>query len=750
MRREALNREALIRLALDPQRSRGPGCGDAAPLVDLLAAVRRQARAWIWVESLAWLAIAATAAFWATLLFDWAVEPPAWARGAALACAAAALGWIVVRKLLGRLSVPLPDETLALLVERTHPGFDDSLSTAVELATQRERPSPVAAADGGIDPELAGRTTAAAIARVGAVQPGRLFRRRELSILACVGGLAAASVAGLATTQPAVAAHWARRMLRLDDRPWPRRVSLEAEGFSGGVRTVARGDDVDVIVRARAAGGPPRLVELRSRPSGGAGGWRTERMGSRGADADGAESFGHVLSDVATDTDVEVRGGDARLRGLRLRVVDPPAVAEIAIAYELPAYLGGGTRRASPARLVRIPRGSRVRLECTATKPLSAGRIALREAGPGGGPPAGEREIATLAPADEATAPRAMAAAIDRLDADTTVIVRFTDTDGISPREPAIFALEAVPDSPPQLTVRLAGISTAVTPRARLPVEGVIADDHGLADATVRIVRTQAGGSAPATETRLAIDRVRGGGSVELSPAAPEWVRLEPLAAAVGDRLEVSVEARDACTLDGSPQVGLSDTWTLDIVTPEALQGILSAREMLLRRRFETAVADLAQARDRLVAVVPATADEPPAAVARAGEAASRVAGETADVAAAFRQIRAELDHNALLTGEVDARLVGQIAEPLEAIADRSLRDLARDCRTTAAAVPAVAARFDDALARMRAVLDRMVELESFNEVLDRLRGVIRGQEALRDETMKRQKQRGREALESP
>jgi hypothetical protein len=171
---------------------------------------------------------------------------------------------------------------------------------------------------------------------------------------------------------------------------------------------------------------------------------------------------------------------------------------------------------------------------------------------------------------------------------------------------------------------------------------------------------------------------------------------------------------------------------------------------MLLRRRFETAVADLAQARDRLVAVVPATADEPPAAVARAGEAASRVAGETADVAAAFRQIRAELDHNALLTGEVDARLVGQIAEPLEAIADRSLRDLARDCRTTTAAVPAVAARFDDALARMRAVLDRMVELESFNEVLDRLRGVIRGQEALRDETMKRQKQRGREALESP
>ena len=56
----------------------------------------------------------------------------------------------------------------------------------------------------------------------------------------------------------------------------------------------------------------------------------------------------------------------------------------------------------------------------------------------------------------------------------------------------------------------------------------------------------------------------------------------------------------------------------------------------------------------------------------------------------------------------------------------------------------------DDVLARMRTVLDKMMELESFNEVVEILRGVIRTQEGIRSDTLRRQKQRAREALERP
>ena len=141
--------------------------------------------------------------------------------------------------------------------------------------------------------------------------------------------------------------------------------------------------------------------------------------------------------------------------------------------------------------------------------------------------------------------------------------------------------------------------------------------------------------------------------------------------------------------------------------------------------------------------------DSDASAAARLGEAAARAAGETAEIAAAFRMIRLELDNNLLLTPELDARLVTQIADPLAAIAAKDLPGLLAACRSGAARAGLVQ-RADDVLARMRAVLDKMMELESFNEVVELLRGMIRTQEEIRAETLKRQKQRAREALGEP
>ena len=53
-------------------------------------------------------------------------------------------------------------------------------------------------------------------------------------------------------------------------------------------------------------------------------------------------------------------------------------------------------------------------------------------------------------------------------------------------------------------------------------------------------------------------------------------------------------------------------------------------------------------------------------------------------------------------------------------------------------------------LARMQAVLDKMMELESFNEVIELLRGVIRTQEEIKTNTLEWQKKRARDALEQP
>jgi outer membrane murein-binding lipoprotein Lpp len=715
---------------------------DAAiePVLRLLARVRREARLWVWVESLAILALAAAAIVWGTLALDWLIEPPAWARGTALAAAAAVVAWLVATRLVARLAAPLSDRSLALAVERRLPQYGDTLSTAVTLLEGEGDP---------VDPELARRTTSVAARLAERAESRAIFRRGRLVAVAVAGLAAAASVGGLMALRPTVAALWARRVLLLEEVPWPRRVHLAAEGFTSGVRKVARGSDLDLLVRVTADGPLPAVVELRSRVPEGS--WQTVRMGTRGAGDTDGRTFGHVLPALGEDLELEIRGGDARLRGLLLDVVEPPRLATATIRCTLPDYLGGGRREPPASRVVPVPRGSKVDVTLEATKPLAEATLWARFADdehvddesatkPAAHATAAGRLLASRSADDPPGT--TLSAVIEALDADCTLLASFTDADGITNREPITLVLAAVPDEPPRVAVRLAGISTAVTPAATLPIVGTLADDHGLAGAAVTLAK----GGEPLT---VPIPRIRGGEPlVEIPAERPELVPLAPLEPAVGDRLTVAVTARDGCTLTGGPNLASSETFSLEVVTPEALQAMLEAREVLLRRRFEAAIEDLARARRRL--------DDPgedgtQRAVGGLAEAATRAGGEAGEIAAAFRGIRDELANNALLTPELETRLVIQIAEPLAAAVAGPLATLAEACRADDAGEPLPAdlePPADAAIAALEAVLGRMLELESFNEVLEQLRGVIEAQERIRRDTLKRQRQRARELLE--
>ena len=701
------------------------GSPEMTRLRGLLEALRCSTRRWIWVETLALVCLAGTAIFWMTLVSDWLVEPPTPWRMAAAGAALAGFVWVVAVKLVRRLAVPLPDAALATLAERSHPPFRDSLSTAIELA---EEPR----AD--VDPGLLARTVAEAAAVVDQFDRVRLFRRRRLMGLLLAGLFGAGSIAAFSLGQPALADLWVRRHLLFHDDPWPRQVALTAEGFVAGRRIVARGSDVEVIVKAAADRLVPEVIDLRSRARGG---WRTDRMGTRGGIVDGARTFGHVLKGVTEDLALEVRGGDARLHGLKLVVVDSPALERLALGYTLPEYLGAGRRQAPASRIVQVPAGATVEVACTATKPLSAAEIVAVADG----------DDAVLATLPEGVHGRTITAVLGPVSGDRTIVVRFTDTDGLVNRDPISFVLSAMPDAAPQVTVRMPGISTAVTPAAVLPFTGTISDDHGLDAAAVLL--KPADGAEVTVPMTLATP---GAAIVDLPPDAPERIPLESLGLVPGAGLTVAVTATDGCRLEGGPNVGASDAWSLEVVTPEALLAMLEAREIILRRRFESSVADLAQSRDRLATPTddPSGADDPDRdGLARLAEGAARAAGETAEIATAFRLIRAELENNRLLSAELENRLVTQIADPLAKIAADDLPALVAACRRRPP-VQEIVSRVDAVLARMRAVLDKMMELESFNEVVEALRGLIRTQEEIRAETLRRQKQRAREALQQP
>jgi hypothetical protein len=135
-----------------------------------------------------------------------------------------------------------------------------------------------------------------------------------------------------------------------------------------------------------------------------------------------------------------------------------------------------------------------------------------------------------------------------------------------------------------------------------------------------------------------------------------------------------------------------------------------------------------------------------------------RSAHETLQVAVAFDEIREEMINNRIDTEELKTRLKEGVADPLKRIAstmfpkwEEQLKQLATqlaDPQAAPATQATALAQADAILIEMRQVLDKMLELETFNEVLDMLRQVISAQEKVNSETKQKQKQKLRDLTE--
>jgi hypothetical protein len=255
-----------------------------------------------------------------------------------------------------------------------------------------------------------------------------------------------------------------------------------------------------------------------------------------------------------------------------------------------------------------------------------------------------------------------------------------------------------------------------------------------------------------------------------------------------GQKLALSVRARDAYDLGNEPHIGGSARFQLDVVTASELRALLERRELGLRQRFQAIyekMMGVAALLDRidLAAQTPETQDEAPADSASArredGEtltperrrqrdlarvsgsrqSATQLAFESTGVAEGFDDILAELVNNRVDTEELNQRLSQGIAEPLKMIGAELLPRfeerlgalevrMSAESPETAVSLARSRAEADEIAQAMKAVLDRMLELESYNELVELLRGIVADQDSLREETLRRQADRVRDLLE--
>ena len=124
----------------------------------------------------------------------------------------------------------------------------------------------------------------------------------------------------------------------------------------------------------------------------------------------------------------------------------------------------------------------------------------------------------------------------------------------------------------------------------------------------------------------------------------------------------------------------------------------------------------------------------------------------------AFDAIRAELVNNRVDTEELKLRLKDGIADPLRRICGEMFPELERrlqklqaelaDPAAATAARDAAREQADAILLQMTQILDKMLELETFNEVLDLLRGIIDTQNEINRETKQKQKDKIKQLID--
>ncbi|MBX9788025.1 MAG: hypothetical protein K2Y37_03855 [Pirellulales bacterium] len=770
-----------------------------AEVTALLVALRRRVRRYLWTAGLAALLAAAAAAFWVSLALDWFFEMPAALRLLAVLAAAGAIGWVAFEFLWRRALVSLSDRSLALVLERQFPGFGDRLLTIVDPAVRPDAEAAPYAV------ELLRATAADTALAARHVDLDRVFNPWPLVRSVLVGTALAVSVAALVVVHPAIAHIWMRRALLLQSDLYPRRTRLAIDGFADGRAKVARGSSFNIVVMAATSHEVPTTVQVTYRAADGSRRRRymtQEGRAERGRDP--FQRFTYTFEQVDESLRFDVIGGDDRIRNLRLDVVEVPTidVAQTVLDCEFPPYTGRVSRALPVTGVVQLPRGTRVRVRATATKPLVEARVAgIGEAetapiagGDSAHKPAAEGtskappESATSAPcviAPTADDPRRLVFDAGTLDANQTVIVTLHDTDGIESREPWRLVLAVVPDEVPLVNVRLRGIGPAITPQPRLPLVGDVHDDYAL-----ERVWWAYGITADKLAERDTARPAPGQGDLTVDDALDaKELALEP-----GQTLLVEVRARDNCALAGGPNIGVSDRFSLEVVTPDRLRAMLEARELNLRRRYEQLIEEVTGTRDGLARLelvtepatsptaerkspaegaAPAADDAAPATrpasgeeqlsanklrVERAMQNSRKNADETAGVAASFEDLHDELVNNRIDTPELKSRLKEGIADPLRVVAtvqfpllDERLTALIAALGDPASGPPALLAaqqQLDVILVEMQQVLAKMMEIETFNEVVDQLRAIIEAQQKLNERTKDARRRKVRDLLE--
>ena len=793
-----------------------------APVVRKLSAIAALIRNYVIIEALLWIALWCLAIFWLGGMLDYlpvtagASETPQAVRIGLLAVMAIGTGWILVVRLASRVFASLPRKSLALLVERKYPEFNNELVTAVELSSKAEEDvsNPVAyRAMLSHVHESVGR-------RIDLVEPVTLLNWQPIWGAGIAFGFALVVTAIAALGMSNWMWQWSQRLFALSDKPWPRRALLNADGiqlqlpaftgqlaaervmipFDNGLARLPSGATAQLQISAdtKAAAVPETCTLFYRADDGSRGRANLRRVGGP---VTGWQQFtleGPPLDGLTSDLEFDVVGLDARLRDLKLQIVEPAAISDMQIECRYPAYLIDSlASRPSVERLPyrsgqRIPQGTEVSLFGKSSSPLQQVQYVVRGTSTGSNGN-GSLQILTVEPNGTE-----FKVSLGQLNSSLVIEVRLIDQYGLSSDQIPRYLLTMQEDTVPEVATRLDGIGMAITPNAVIPILGSVTDDHGVQEVLVELAKNEDEPlklQAPITgddklDTKIDLAQLAEGGRFTLAPKTT---------------LGLVVSARDRYDLQGHQHIGLGQPQQLAVVTANELGIILDRQELELRQRLELIISEVQQLREALQETATSLSHEGSAslrAMDRAGvfvsaqdpqdssdkkfqppsqsppDAAAqlrRIAAlraqqavlqgdksqqELASIALRIENVRKQLINNRTDTIDRQVRLQEKVHQPLTNLLASEYEKLRiqllafqtaaiSDAGGGTQARSAVEAT-DQVLIALEAIKANMLDMESFTEILDLVQGLLDDQEKILSETEKQQKQRILDQFKKP
>ncbi len=490
----------------------------------------------------------------------------------------------------------------------------------------------------------------------------------------------------------------------------------------------------------------PKTVQISFRF--GQGDWQTVEPNSK-ANEEG--TYRYPLGAVFRPVEITVRAGDYKSPIHRIFIARRPELPNPVLSIVPPKYTRqkntASRRTRAAAGSVPVPVGSKVTLTGEASKDLS--RVLIYRNG---------KSVSGVKLTGPRTFEIAMATNDPKSSGTCKVILR--DTEGVTNHSAALFSLLIEPDHRPVVRAKPVGIGDRITGVARVPFEIEVRDKYGLSEVGIRYElhrRKKAGGSRPATVhgyIRLwraaaapgskQFSRERRNLDLEDEFEKKRQVDTEFQRAEAGDRLRVWIEATDYGVgerLTRFPEQGFH----FSIVPQTVLHKHLLDQQKRLRRQYSTLVErekgiSWGLIRQRNMTEWKITKDNQ-MILDKLGTEQRRILRASLRLATAIEQIREQMENNRLdRKGDMRKKLRYKVISPMKDLADNQMTPFAADLERMAQQlgqkpVKQLDEAIDEAgkiVTRMQKILLAMERSEVFDEVVTRLRSIIRLQQELR------------------